>query len=138
MAQATTTDIDRVRLLIGDPVGGDELLSDEQIALLLEDNGLNRLAAAADAADAIAAVYARRVDVRVGILSSSDSQLSSQFRQLAKDLRARADKLAGGGGVPYAGGLTLADRETRRLDDTLARPAFVRDPVTAYRNEERC
>lgn len=96
MAAPTPADIDMVRLLIGDPAGPTQALADAQITTLLTANGLDRYAAAADCADALAALYAKRVDTHVGILSASDGQLSRQYRELAASLRKRgaAAKLA--------------------------------------------
>jgi len=136
MAQATIADIDMVRLLIGDTVAG-SILRDDQIGTFLEANALDRYAAAADCADAIAALYAGRVDTRVGILSASDSQLARQYRELADNLRKRGDKRGVVKAAPWAGGIYAADRETRQADDTLAPPFFVRGSLPA-RSDERC
>lgn len=136
MATATTADIDMVRLLIGD-LGEPPILREDQIGLLLEVNALDRYAAAADCAEAIAAMYAGRVDTRVGILSASDSQLSKQYRDLADSLRSRYNKLRAGGAAPWAGGVRVADRVTRAADDTLAAPFFVRQPLPRG-DSERC
>lgn len=136
MTQATIADIDMVRLLIGDTADS-PVLRDDQIGTFLEANDLDRYAAAADCADAIAAAYAGRVDTRVGILSASDSQLSRQYRELADKLRSRGDKRGVVKAAPWAGGIYAADRETRRTDDTLAAPFFARESLPA-RNGERC
>ncbi len=86
----TGIDVDRVRLLCGDPAGESQVLDDGAIYFFLGEHGSDKYAAAAAAADAIAARYAGRVDVRVGILSSSDSQLAAQFRATATELRRQA------------------------------------------------
>ncbi len=125
-----------VRLLIGDRAGETEVLRDYEIATFLDANAARRLPAAADCADAIAALYAGRVDTHVGILSASDSQLSSQYRRLAQDLRSRASTEAAPP-APWAGGLRVADRETRAADDTLVAPFFARQSHPGG-SEERC
>jgi len=137
MATATTADIDMVRLLIGD-LGEPPILREDQIGLLLEVNALDRYAAAADCAEAIAAMYAGRVDTRVGILSASDSQLSKQYRELADSLRKRAGQRSAGGAAPWAGGVYEADRSARRTNDLLAAPFFVRGPSAPARSDELC
>ena len=136
MVSPTTLDIDMVRLLIGDRAGA--LLEEHEVVAFLEANGLNRYAAAADCADAIAASYASRVDVRAGILSSSDSQLSAQYRRLADDLRKRDAGQRVSGAAPWAGGVRVADRQAREADDTLAAPAFVRERRALDGDDERC
>ena len=126
MAAPTPADIDMVRLLVGDPAGPTQALTDGQITTLLTANDLDCWAAAADCADALAALYAGRVDVHVGILSASDGQLSGKYRELAASLRKRAGERRNGGAVPWAGGVRLADRAARAADDTLAAPFFAR------------
>lgn len=125
-----------VRLLIGD-ISDSPILREDQIGALLEANDLDRYAAAADCADAIAAMYAGRVDTRVGILSASDSQLSRQYRELADNLRKRGGARGHIKAAPWAGGVYKADREARRADDTLTAPFFVREPTPA-RSDELC
>jgi len=126
VAAPTPADIDMARLLVGDPAGPTQALTDAQITTLLTANSLDRYAAAADCADALAALYAGRVDVHVGILSASDGQLSGKYRELAASLRKRAGERRNGGAVPWAGGVRLADRAARAADDTLAAPFFAR------------
>ena len=102
MAAPTPADIEAVRLLVGDPAGPTQALADAQITTLLTANGLDRYAAAADCADALAALYAKRVDTHVGILSASDGQLSRQYRELAASLRKRGATSRAGRAVPWA------------------------------------
>ena len=113
----TGIDVDRVRLLCGDPAGEAQVLDDGAIYFLLGEHSGDKYAAAAAAADAIAARYASRVDVRVGILSSSDSQLATQFRQLALDLRRQAGVRAQAVAIPFAGGALAEPAFTRTLHD---------------------
>ena len=113
----TGIDVDRVRLLCGDPAGDSQVLDDGAIYFFLGEHGGDRYAAAASAADAIAARYAGRVDVRVGILSSSDGQLAAQFRQLAADLRRQAGQRVTAAAVPFAGAMPGAATFTRDLHE---------------------
>ena len=113
----TGIDVDRVRLLCGDPAGDNQVLDDGAIYFFLGEHGGDKYAAAAAAADAIAARHAGRVDTRVGILSSSDSQLAAQFRQLAADLRRQVSTRAQTAAVPFAGGMPGVATFTRELHD---------------------
>lgn len=135
---AALADVDAVRLLCGDSCSDAQVLSDIEVQFFIDEHGGNRYEAAAACADAIAARYANRVDVRAGILSSSDSQLSAQHRQLAKDLRARAAVARTAGAIPYAGGLSVSDKQAGRDAGDMVQPAFVRPAVLPSGDEELC
>ena len=123
----SSIEIERVRVLCGDPAGDTQVLGDSEITFFLEEYDGNLYRAAADAAGAIAAHYASQADVRVGILSSSNSQKRQHFATLAKDLRKRADDRALAAAVPFAGGIRVADKELGEENDSLIPPAFTRE-----------
>ena len=127
MAIISGADIDRVRVLCGDPPGDTQVLDDSMISFFLEEYNGNYYRAAADAAAAIAAHYAGQVDVRVGILSSSNSQKTQQFAELATALRRRADDRALAMAVPFAGGISIAGKEGAEENTDRVPPAFTRD-----------
>ena len=127
MAIISGADIDRVRVLCGDPAGDTQVLDDSIISFFLEEYNGNYYRAAADSAAAIAAHYAGQVDVRVGILSSSNSQKTQQFAELATALRRRADDKALAMAVPFAGGISIAGKEVTEENSDLVQPAFTRD-----------
>lgn len=127
MAIITGADIDKVRVLCGDPPGDTQVLDDSTIAFFLGEYNGNYYRAAADAAAAIAAHYAGQVDVRVGILSSSNSQKTQQFAELAAALRRRAEERAQSAGVPFAGGISVAVKEVAEENTDRVEPAFTRD-----------
>jgi uncharacterized membrane protein len=87
----------------------------------------NLYRAAADSAAAIAAYYAGQVDVRVGILSSSNSQKTQQFAELATALRRRAEERVTTSAVPFAGGVYVAGKEANQDNDALIVPSFTRE-----------
>lgn len=111
-----TTTLDQVRLLIGDTsnAAATELLADGEISWYLSQE-TNVYRAAASAAEAIAAKFARLADTSVGDVSVSNSQKSAQYTDLAKRLALKATKR--GSAAAFAGGISVADRDTR-LDDT--------------------
>ncbi len=127
MAIISGADIDRVRVLCGDPAGDTQVLDDSIISFFLEEYNGNYYRAAADAAAAIAAYYAGQVDVRVGILSSSNSQKTQQFAELATSLRRRADDRALAFAVPFAGGISVAVKEVAEENIDRVPPAFTRE-----------
>ena len=118
------SDLDAVRFAIGDTDTADQLLSDEEIAYLLTNSTVS--AASIAACEALAAKFARSVDRTVGSLSLSASQKAKQFRELAATLRRQRAVLA----APYAGGISVADKDTQRADTDRVKPTF-------YRTENR-
>lgn len=87
------TELEQVRLLIGDGDTGDELLTDDEINQLLAnrtENGVaNVVAAAADAAGACFAKLARRYDISEDGQSFARSQASRRYYELESTLRKR-------------------------------------------------
>lgn len=82
-------DTDLVRLLVGDADDSNQLLSDDQIALITAQFSSPSLAAAA-CADALAAKFSRSVTFSVEGLSIQNSQKATAYRLLAQRLRAQA------------------------------------------------
>mgnify|MGYP001612199843 CR=1 FL=1 len=119
----------RVRFRIGDTDSADYLVSDEEIDAMLTDEG-SVLNAAAACAEHLAAYFSREVDSSSteANLSWSNSQKAEAYRQLAKDLRARATRsgLGGSDGGVYAGGISKDDKEANRDDTDIVQPAFFR------------
>lgn len=87
---------DEVRYLIGDTDSTDEQISDEEIAYHLTQNNDNSLAAAVDAAEAIAAKYARRVNREVGDMRIESEKLMSHYADLARRLQKKKSSRTAG------------------------------------------
>lgn len=105
------SELDAVRFEIGDTTQADQELQDEEIEyVILQEDNLKYAAAAA--CDRIAAKYARKVQKSVGSLQISMQQKFEQYSKLASRIRARA----GSAPIPFAGGISLADKQTRELD----------------------
>jgi hypothetical protein len=107
------SDLDLVRLSIGDTDDTDPLLLDDEIEALLERRGVidttggtvyNIPAAAADAAGAIAAKYAREFDFSEDGQNFRRAQRVGHYQALERSLRSRS----GGVAVP----VRLAGTET--------------------------
>ena len=126
MAIISAVEIERVRVLCGDPAGDTQVVDDSIISFFLEEYNGNLYRAAADCAAAIGAYYASQVDVRVGILSSSNSQKTQQFAELATALRRRAEERVTTSAVPFAGGVYVAGKAANEDNDVLVPPAFTR------------
>ena len=117
--------IDQIRYLIDDKdciPETDALLSDEEIQYEIDSNS-SAYFAAASAAESIAAKYAsdpKSKTVDDFTLSYGDTGRSKTFGDLARRLRARgATKV-----VPYAGGLSKADKATMVADTDRVQPVF--------------
>lgn len=105
---------DLVRILINDTTG---LLSDETINYFLTSEP-NVWYAAAMCAETIGGQQSQSGDMTVGDLSIR--RVVSEYRNLAKQLRSRGSR----GAVPFAGGLTLSDKDTEKTDTDRVPPAF--------------
>lgn len=115
---------DQVRFLLGDTSASPDL-SDSEIAYLLSSEGDNALRAAARGAEMIAARSTSSVDERrVGplVIKSARSK-SKRFSDLAVMLWQR---LLATDGKPFAGGISLADKTSRKLNPDRVRPSFSR------------
>ena len=113
------TNKDWVRLKIGDTSSGDQLLQDEEITALLTDAGAKRRAAVL-ACRSIGARFARRADKGVGKLNIAASQAAKAYFDLALTLeREQAVSVA-----PYAGGISIADKEIDLSDSDRVDPLF--------------
>ena len=95
----TLSNLDRVRLLIGDTDSADPQLTDSEVNNFIDERslvdsgstvGVNLVAAAADAAGAIAAEYARQFNFSEDGQNFSVSQRYSHYSALERQLRRRA------------------------------------------------
>lgn len=104
------TDLDRFRILLGDRDSTAPIYNDVEAQWFIDQRPGNVMLAVADAADALAREYARRVDFAEDGQSVSMSQAYRAYRDLAKDLRQRATT---GGGL----GVIVATRVDGYSDD---------------------
>lgn len=130
-------DRDAVRFLVGDTDTNDELITDEEIAWLLTENG-NVYSAAAAAAQTIAAIFARFVNKNVGDLSLDASDKHKHYLDLADTLRRKAAIQAA---TPFAGGISIASKDSFEDDMDRVQPKFTKDlqqyPGTTTANDLR-
>lgn len=118
-----SSNLDAVRFLIGDVDTTDQQLANEEINYLLAQAGNNVYKAAANGALSIASKYARLVDKSVGDLSLSYSQRKDAYEAMAARLTKQASSRSA---VPYAGGISVSDKEIDKTDADAVQPAFVR------------
>ncbi len=118
----TASDKDWVRWRVGDTLTADQLQSDEEITAAVSEYG-DKVLAAAGAADAISALYARRVDSKMGKLDLKWSQMSERYAALADDLRIEA----GSAGVaPWSGAISIDAKQAEQEDTDRVKPSFAR------------
>jgi len=103
---------DAVRFLVGDTDNVNQLVTDEEIAYALAQEGSAYIAAAL-IARGLAGKFSKYVDQSVGDLSISYSQRVTQYNDLAKRLEAQGSSSLG---IPFAGGISQADKTTREED----------------------
>ncbi len=121
----SASDLEEVRFLVGDTDSANELLSDEEILFLLAEI-VSVAYTAVRAATAIAAKFARFVDVRTGAVSKALGVQMQHYLDLARRLEIRADEggLGEGGPEPVFTALTRTDKREDRLDSDLVQPQF--------------
>ena len=110
--ESLTSDLDKVRLRIGDTDSEEVLLSNETInALLTIRNDV--VLASIDCIEAILGKFAREIDRQALGLGGPRSQNTTHYQALLKELRAEAAR--GSTGVFFGGG-SIAEKESIRED----------------------
>lgn len=120
-----STDVHRLRFLIGDTATTSALLDDDEIEYLLELTADDLDRATASAYWRIAAKFSRLADVSEGDVSLKASQKAANYRELAKAADTAIETgSAGVAAAPaYLGGISRSDVRARQ-DDTDRVPAF--------------
>ena len=113
------SDLDKVRFLCGDTLDRDALLQDAEINEIIIDTPNIRLAAA-DACEAIAALFSRKITRSNLGQSASLSEKAKAYFELAKRLRKRAWTSA----ELFAGGTTISEKDTLASDTNAIQPSF--------------
>lgn len=124
---------DEVRFLVGDTNSDDRLVEDEEINYALANESVYN--AAATVAKAIAAKFAREADFSVDGLSKSLSQRAEHYRSLSAELSQKAATKAV---TPYAGGISISDKNAVDSDADRVSPRFYRDQFDYDKNREDC
>jgi hypothetical protein len=119
------SNVDRIRLLVGDQDENDQLLEDDSYVFALDEAGNNKFRAAAIICRSIAGKFARLVNTDFEGVSSDYSDRQKHYRQLAKELEQQA-KRQGGLGSPRAGGISIDQMDFVERDDDRPDPAFRR------------
>lgn len=126
-AQALSTNtMYQVRRLIGDTKPNDQQLYDSEILFALSLYA-NIYLAAAECARQLASKYAREVNIvqagSGGNLTTNYSDRSKAYAKLALELEQRG--MSRGGFMPYAGGISVPDKQAQEDNADRVQPQFV-------------
>lgn len=121
VGKLATSPLMQVRRMIGDVLPGEQKMQDEEINYILTQYS-NTYSAAAEVCRNLSAQYAMQVDLVTGELKTNHSARSRRFAQLAADLEMRGLR----GALPYAGGISVADKDNVAQDTDRVPPDFNR------------
>lgn len=121
VAQIATSPLFQIRRLIGDVLIGDQQMQDEEINWTVGRYS-TVYGAAAECARSLGFQLARQVDTVQGELKTNYSNRSKQYFALARDLEVRGQR----GLLPYAGGISVTDKDNVAQDTDRTPPAFNR------------
>jgi len=118
---------DKVRFLVGDTHESEPLVQDEEILAALEMANGNVLKAAALVCDSLAAHFSRQVDKTTGAARSALSQRAKAYAERAKELRQQAKQKIMASAKPFAGGLSLGEKQLAAQNTDRVGPFFTRN-----------
>jgi hypothetical protein len=121
--------LDKVRFKVGDVKQTDQLVADETIEALLATDSVPSVSLAV--AEHIYGILTADVDKKVGDAAISSSQRAKAYARRVTRLER---ELAISGAIPYAGGISKADKETHEEDTDRVEPLFTRD-LFVYESE---
>lgn len=111
----------QVRLAIGDILPSAPQLQDEEINYFLSIRSTIN-GACAECCRSLAARYSRSVDMKAGDNSRSFSQMAKAYSTQAAIFESKA--AMGGAAVPYAGGISVADKMQQEQNPDRVSPQF--------------
>ncbi len=113
--------------MIGDTDPTDPLMLDGEIIFLLGKFNNAALNSALSACDFIVAKFSRLADEQVGQVKIAYSQKAKGYSNLREDLRRR---VAVTDGMPYAGGISILDKNIQLDNEDRVKPDFTKDQMT--------
>lgn len=139
-AQLSTSSLFQVRYLMGDTISTDPQVQDEEINWALTQRATT-YGAAAIVCRALAGRLSREVDTVDRELRDSISQRARAYSVMANSYEIQA--ATRGGGLPYAGGISIIDKENQQNDTDRVPPQFqigmddnLIDPIGPAGNED--
>lgn len=114
----------QVRRALGDVIPDDKQMFDTELLAFLSARAGNVLLAAADAARALAAQYARKVDTNTpGGISTQYGDQMRRYLELAETLAGQS-KQSGRFVTGFAGGISVSQKVNTQLDVDRVQPSF--------------
>ena len=124
----TGSELEAVRLKIGDTDSDFQQLSDEEIEYELTEANGSILLASSRCASSLAAKYSRKVTKKIGGMSINYSDLAEQYRKLAADLLEQYNSIGYAVTVPEVGKVADAANYPKEFEHTdLAAPEWDAD-----------
>lgn len=119
-------DKDKVRFLCGDTDTTNQQVSDEEIAGNLAMNSSDIYRAGAAICRHLAARYSREANITIGQRRVELAARSKAYADRATEIETQGN-LAGRTPIPYAGGISVADKERQEANEDRVAPFFTRD-----------
>jgi hypothetical protein len=121
------SELDAVRLWIGDTDMADPILTDPEIQYFITTyDGIEE--AASYSCEAIASKFSRMVDTSVGDVRIMYNQRVQKYLDLAARFRSRNVAKA----MPWAGGISIAYKQSQAQNNGVTQPAFRKGMQTNY------
>lgn len=123
------TSRDKLRLLVQDTDTNDQLLTDEELDFLLTENASNIYRAGSEAARTIAIKLGSRPSVRLAKAGIDADEQFEHYMRLSEKLASSSTSVSGSGFAPqiFAGGISVADIDSRRADTDRPTSGFTTD-----------
>ena len=113
-ADPALDDVSAVRYYVGDTDTEDRLIGDEAVDYALTNNADDPLRASIEICGVLAARFARESSYRIGQVSETFKQKSEAYERRVRSLTDLLNRRGGSG--PYAGGISVTDKETQEAD----------------------
>lgn len=124
LTQIATNILYQVRLLIGDTDSTDEQLQDEEINYFVSVEGQSPYKVAIACTQAIIGKYSRLVDQSAADLRLSYSERLKSYKGLLEELKMKQTTKAA---VPWAGGISISNKQSFQQNSDLVQPTFYRN-----------
>lgn len=118
--QLTTNPLYQVRLLLGDTVESDQQFQDGEILFYLASR--TPKGAAAECCRTLATRFSRSVDYAAGMTRIKYGDLAKAYALRA--IQFDAQSAISGAGMPYAGGISVTDKQNQETDTDRVDPQF--------------
>ena len=128
-ANLATSSLYQVRYLVGDIIDVEHLVDDEEINFALTQRP-SIYGAAAMVCRSLAAKFSRKVDTVDKDLRTTYSSQAIAYAKMAVNYETQASVRSGG--LPYAGGISVADKITNEQDPDRVPPSFTIDMDDNY------